>query len=260
MEGLGGLRSATRVLAHRGVHAPGGPVENSLGAFRRAIELGVDALELDVRRTRDGVLVVHHDPRMAAGAPKLRSIDFADLPPLTDGQHVPRLTEVADLAVAHDARLVVEPKDRHITEQVVAELHGRGLTSDRFEIISFSNATLREAEAVDPAIRTGVLAPKLPGVLRESAAWTGAVALMDALGWEPSLSRAARVGADYVSVDRRMVRPRFMAAAADRGVPVDTWTVNERADIQRVLDLGVAGVVTDDAALAMRLRDPRPTA
>jgi glycerophosphoryl diester phosphodiesterase len=63
MESLGSIGKAFGVFAHRGYHGVNGVSENSLGSFKAAIDLGADAIELDVHRTRDGVLVLHHDWR-----------------------------------------------------------------------------------------------------------------------------------------------------------------------------------------------------
>lgn len=244
----------TRVVAHRGMHAPTGPVDNSLGAFRSALDAGADALELDVRRTRDGVLVVHHDPAVAGSATAIGKLDFAQLPKLPDGQHVPTLDEVVGLAAAADSRLVVELKETGYERQVVDALRQR-VAPDAFELISFSSGSVRAIEAIDPSLRTGYLAPKMPTWLRESALYPAAVWMLDRAGWHPALNVAARAGADYVSIDKRLATPTFLAEAATRGVPVDVWTVNDAPTMQRLLAAGVQSLVTDDAALGVRLRN-----
>ena len=104
------------MLAHRGYHA-GGVSENSLGAFEAAHRLGVDQLELDVRRTRDGELVIHHDPKLADGR-KLAEVDYRDLPLLPDGQRIPTLAQVAQFARTSGARLAVELKEEGYEREV----------------------------------------------------------------------------------------------------------------------------------------------
>ncbi|MCW2960584.1 MAG: Glycerophosphoryl diester phosphodiesterase [Thermoleophilia bacterium] len=248
------IGAMTRVVAHRGMHAPAGPVDNSLGAFRSALDAGADALELDVRRTRDGVLVVHHDPAVAGSTTSIRNLDFAQLPKLPDGQHVPTLDEVVGLATAGNSRLVVELKEGGYEREVVDALRTR-MAPDGFELISFSSGSVRAVKAVDPALRAGYLAPKMPTWLRESALYPAAVWMLDRAGWHPALNVAARAGADYVSVDKRLATPTFLAEAAKRSVPVDVWTVNDAPTMQRLLASGVQSLVTDDAALGVRLRN-----
>ncbi len=259
MDVTGGMRAATRVLAHRGSHLPAGPVENSLGAFVRAIDQHVDVLELDVRRTLDGVLVVNHDPRVLPGTARIAKTRQADLPRLPDGQPVASLAEVAALARSRGAKLAVELKEAGYEREVIDVLRGAGLVGDAFELISFAPKSLRAVKAIDPAIRTGLLAPRIPEFLRESALYPAAIWLLERRDWQPALNRAARVGADYVSVDHRMLTPKFLAAAERRGIPFDVWTANTTQQIRRALDAGASGIVTDHPVVAMRMRDAHRT-
>lgn len=247
IERLGG----TRVVAHRGFHG-GGVAENSLGAFRRAIDAGADALELDVRRTRDGVLVVHHDPRLADGR-LLAQLDFASLPALHDGQPIPRLVDVVELAAKHRARLSVELKEAGHEQLAAAQLTSR-LPREQFDVIAFDRSSIRTLEAADPSLHTGMLEPRLPARLRSSALYPGALWVMDRLGWHPSLKAAARIGADYVNVEQRMATGRFLAAARDRGIAVNVWTVNDEATMRRLFAERVMGITTDLPDLALQLR------
>jgi glycerophosphoryl diester phosphodiesterase len=230
-------------------------VENSLGAFVRGIEQHVDVLELDLRRTLDGVMVVNHDPRILPGTPKIAKTLFADLPKLADGQSVATLDQVAALAHARGAKLAIELKETGAEQQVVDILRGAGLATDSYELISFSPKALKAVKAIDPSIRSGLLAPRIPGFLRESALYPAAIWMLERLDWQPALNRAARAGADYVSVDHRMLTPKFLAAARQRGIPFDVWTANTTPQIQRALDAGAQGIVTDHPLVAMRMRD-----
>lgn len=242
----------TRVVAHRGFAGVPGPVENSLAAFERAIAAGADAIELDVRRTRDGVLVVHHDPELADGR-RIADLDAHQLPPLADGQAIPTLQQALQLTRARDARVVVELKERGYEPQAVAQLQA-ALPTRQFEVISFDTGTVRAVEGIDPRIRTGILAPRIPEWLRETALFPAATWVLDRLGLQPPLARAVRAGADYVSVDWRQASPTFIAAARERGIPLDVWTVDEPLQMRRLLDAGVQGIVTDHTDVAVALR------
>ena len=250
---IGELRALTRVVAHRGLHSPIGPAENSLGAFRAAVAAGADVLETDSHRTLDGVLVAFHDRKLADGR-RIKDLRFDELPLLHDGQTMPRISEIADLARDAGVRLTVEPKRTGHEAQLLEELGAR-LASDRYEVISFSPTSIKAVEAANPAIVTGTLSPRIPGQVRESFAWTAAAWLLDKLDWQPALNRATRQGADYVSVHHRLATPRFLDEAARRGIAVDVWTANDPSIIRRLLDANVRSIVTDHADLALRMRD-----
>jgi len=222
-------------------------------AFVHGIDAAVDVLELDVRRTLDGVLVVNHDAKVVKGTPSIKRLLFADLPKLADGQALATLEGVAELARARGAKLAVEIKERGYEREIVNALQSH-LGNDQFEVISFYNTSLKRVEAMDGGIRTGLLAPRVPGMIRESGAYRGVVALMDKLDWQPSLNRGARVGADYVSVDIGMATPRFIAGAERRGIPLDVWTVDQVTDMERLVTSGVQGIVTDHPDVAMNVR------
>lgn len=252
MEGTGAIGARrTQVLAHRGYHGDG-VAENSLRAFDRAITLGVDQLELDVRRTRDGVLVVYHDPKLADGR-TLAEIDFAQLPRLADGQQIPTLGQVADLARSRGARLSVELKEAGYERTAAFELASR-IPMAQVELISFDRDSIATIEKFDPSIRTGLLEPRLPEFLRSSPFYGVSRWVMDKLDWHPSLNAAAKVGADFVSVEHRMATPKFIAAAHERELPVMAWTVDDPQRMAQLISHGVDGIVTDRPDLAMELR------
>ncbi len=258
MSWTGGIGATPLVVAHRGYHAPDGPHENSLGAFRAAVDVGADVLELDIRRTADGVLVVFHDPELADGR-KLEDLTYAELPRLPDGQHIPRLSEVADLARGTGARLAAELKEAGYERQVVTELASR-VPLGRVELISFNRSSVRELESIDPAIVTGLLEPRLPAWLRNSAVYPAALWVMDRLDWHPSLSAAAKVGADYVSVEHRMATGKFISEAHARGFKVNAWTVNDPVRMAELANDGVDAIVTDRPDLVLGARPQLATA
>lgn len=258
MSWTGGIGATPLAVAHRGYHRPDGPHENSLGAFQAAVDVGADVLELDIRRTGDGVLVVFHDPELADGR-KLEDLTYAELPRLPDGQHIPRLAEVADLARRTGSKLAAELKEGGYERQVVTELAAR-VPLGQVELISFDRSAIRELESIDPAIVTGLLEPRLPAWLRSSAVYPAALWVMDKLDWHPSLSAAAKVGADYVSVEHRMATDTFIAEAHERGFRVNAWTVDDPARIAELTRDGVDGIVTDRPDLVLGSRPRLATA
>lgn len=241
------------VYSHRGYHGVNGISENSLGAFAAAADLGADSLELDVHRTRDGVLVINHDPTVADGR-KIADLDYVELPLLADGQKIPRLAEVADLARQRGIHMSVELKEEGYERDVAFELASH-VPMSQVDLISFSRKSIREVETFDPSINTGLLEPRLPVWLRNSAFYPAALWVMDTLDWHPSLSAAARVGADFVSAEHRMVTPEFIAAAHERGMPVVAWTVDDTTRMAELVQDGADGIVTNRPDRALQLRD-----
>jgi glycerophosphoryl diester phosphodiesterase len=247
-----GIGSRTQVLAHRGYHHDG-PWENSLGAFGAGVRLGVDQLELDVRRTRDGVLVIHHDPAVEDGR-KIADLDFAELPPLPDGQRIPTLRDVASFATRTGAHLAVEFKEEGYEQEALGQLLER-LPREQFDVISFSRDTIRAVESFDPQIRTGLLEPRMPEWLRSSAFYPAARWFMDTFHWHPSLSAAAKVGADFVSAEQKLLTDDFTRDAHERGLGVMAWTVDDPIRMRELLAMGVDGIVTNRPDLALEARD-----
>ena len=238
------------VAAHRGGAAlwP----ENSLLAFRNAVALGADFLETDVHLTADGEVVVLHDPtldRTTTGSGRVSVLRLADLRMLRlkarDGsvtdEPIPTLAALLDVLAASNARLLLEIKvdaDRArypgIEEKVLALVHGRGV-SERTVIMAFQLETLRRVRALDAAIRTLLL------VGRGEADITSA------------MTRAVAVGASDLGLDHRLLDRAVVDAARASRLTLAAWTVNTEADLRRVIDLGVAIVISDRPDLALRL-------
>jgi glycerophosphoryl diester phosphodiesterase len=251
--------SFPRVVAHRGWHALDGPFENSLGAFRAAIDKGVDAVELDIHRTRDRVLIAAHDPHLPDGR-AFADLDYAQLPLLPDGQTYARISDVADLARERGAKLSAEIKQGGYEQQILDEMLSR-MPREQLELISFDRTALRAVDELAPDVRTGLLEPRLPSWLRKTALYPAALWVMDKLDWHPSLRVAAKVGADFVSVHEPMATKKFLSAAREQGVHVDVWTVNTPRRMAKLVRDGASGIVTDRPDLALALRPaPLPAA
>ncbi len=229
-------------IAHRGASGSGLAPENTLAAFEQAIQLGVDAVELDVRATRDGVVVVMHDPTIDRTTDREGPVDewtFAQLRqadagqwfgPGFSGERVPTLQEVFDL-IRHRALAVVEIKSDWLAERVLSVAHEVDVV-DQIVVQSFSPETVRRINAVDPTVPTALLVGNLPT--------------------SPSRMRARRVarevlavGANILNVWQAALTPPFFEEMRKRGVSVWTWTVDEEAILRDVIQMGVQGVATN---------------
>jgi glycerophosphoryl diester phosphodiesterase len=238
-------------IAHRGgaKEAP----ENTWTAFSRAVELGVGWMETDVHASADGVVVVMHDPvldRVAGRPGAVSALPWSELGAvrLAGGEPIPRLDELLgawpgvrwNIDAKHDA--VVEP---------LAEVIRRAGALDRVCLTAFSDrrvARLRRllgprlCSATGPRAIAGLrVASLLPGLVplttSTKAPWTGAGATQVPPAW----------GVVPV-VDRR-----YIAAAHRCGLAVHVWTVDEPAEMTRLLDLGVDGIMTDRPSVALAL-------
>jgi glycerophosphoryl diester phosphodiesterase len=259
-----------KVVAHRGASAD--EAEHTLAAYRRAIEDGADALECDVRLTRDGVLVCVHDRRVdrtSTGRGVVSTLELADLAELDFGSwHQPEAPDLLMSAgweapdtdrrqvltlerlfeTVHDCgrRVEVAIETKHPTryaglvELTLVDLLTRfGFTKpDRdgrypARVMSFASSSLRRVHALAPGLPTVYLMERVPLRLRDGAL----PSVTTAAG--PSL-RALRAFPDYVE--------RVHA----RGGEVHVWTVDSADDVRFVLDLAVDVVITNRPADVLR--------
>jgi len=223
----------TLVIAHRGAWgpaAPGAPAENTLEAFEAAIQIGADMIELDVRRTRDGRLIVFHDARVKAVP--TGSLRYDSVRVKGTGSRPPLLEDV--LAVTKDRiTLNLEIKEPGYVEETIALLRPFGL--ERFLLSSFLDHVVLEAKLLAPELRTGLLI---------------------ATGFRRALTtRLPACKADCLGLHRRLADAAALARAASAGVPCVVWTVNGPRALDRYLGHpAVEGVVTDRPARALERR------
>ena len=228
------------VFAHRGgaALAP----ENTIAAFDNGIALGADGLELDVRVSRDGVVVVHHD-RLLDRTTTLRGPIDARAAEELARANVPALADV--LARYRDARVIVEMKvnSADMARATVAVVR-RADAVDRVCLGAFGRRALREARAIEPAIATSAAREEVRWALYRSwVRWPARVAYS---GFQvPEMAGRTRV-----------VSPRFVDAAHRAGLAVQVWTVDTEEDARRLLEWGVDALITDRPDLVVPiLRD-----
>ncbi len=244
------------VIAHRGLHDNQTIFENTAASMKAAVAAGADVIETDVHRTRDGVLVIHHDP--VVRGKKIEDYNHSELVG-PDGYHLPRLEEIIDIANTGNVGLAVELKGKGYEKQVVDLLSSR-LANDRFEVTSFNTSSIKAVEQYRPSTRTGLLSPRIFPWLRESFIFPFAAEILDPL--QLPLRRAAKAGADYIAVDRRQLSERLLEGAQRRGIDVDVWTLNEESDLVGSLSNSrIRGVITDrpQEALTIRRGNTAPT-
>jgi glycerophosphoryl diester phosphodiesterase len=220
------------LIAHRGASRE--CLENTLAAFERALARGADGIELDVHATRDGIVVVHHDPVPRAGrAGAARELPFSELDyaavrsmTLAGGEGIPALSEVLEL-VGDRADLFVEIKGRGIEQQVVRTIR-EAPASSRCAVHSFDHRAVRRARTLAPELRGGIL---LSSYLVDTVTPLRNATATDLWQW-------------WEHIDGPLVDEIHAA-----GGRVIAWTVNDRDVGRSLASLGVDGLCTDDVRL-----------
>lgn len=244
-----------QVHGHRGARAV--LPENTIPGFLHAIQVGADAIELDVLVTRDDIPVVCHDPvlrlaicRGPGGRRTVRRLSLEELRQwdcgaapnprfprqrAIPGTPIPTLDEVLDLATAGRFDFNIEaklfpyrpgwtPAPELFAELVYDRISRRRLAS-RVIFQSFDLRVVRAMGRLDPGIR---------------------LAALDQLGVRGFASLARRAGAAIVAPSKRLVLPGRVRRAHFAGVQVIPWTANTHAEWDRLLRAGVDGIITDD--------------
>ncbi len=218
------------VIGHRG--AAGHVAENTLGSIRRALALGVDGIEFDVRRCGDGLVVLHDATleRTTDGHGPCRDLPLAELRTLhtANGERVPLLDEV--LALVSGCALVnVEIKEGDIADSVVAALEQCYAETPRalehVLLSTFDVAATAHLASHRGRMRLGVLYEDEP--------------------FAHALTRAGELAADSIHLPLEDVSLAAVTAARDAGLAVYVYTVNEAADIAHCHACGVDGVFSD---------------
>ena len=217
------------IIAHRGAASPAR--ENTLEAFRRAIDLGADMIEFDVRSTGDGRLVIHHDPDISGRLLRDMTLRDARDRARSAGFRLPELEEVLDLARGRIG-LDIELKEEGFEGEVVLLAAG-ALREEDFIVSSFHAGSVERVRRCRPGVQTGLIfndaGALTEEVLRGATQWLFPV---ESLAWGGLLERMRRAGKK-----------------------IAVWTVNDENRMKRLLDDDrIDGIITDrtDAALAVR--------
>ncbi|HEX2864957.1 MAG TPA: glycerophosphodiester phosphodiesterase [Deinococcales bacterium] len=228
-----------RLLGHRG--SPEQRTENTMPSYQAALDAGLDGVELDVQRTLDGVLVIHHDFHLPDGrliaALKAAEVGAVEL---RDGGRVPTLEEVLDWAEATGAYLNIEVKaDRLATDGREAEtihmLQRHRFPPDQVVLSSFSPAAVARCRAADSRYPTGLL-------------WDASLQP----AWLLAGGQTAPVlGLAAIHPHHTLINAELMANARRHGWLVNTWTVNDEPEARRLLELGVNALIGNRPAVLL---------
>ena len=213
------------IMGHRGAAAL--EPENTLLSITRAMEIGVDAVEIDVRLSKDKEIVVIHDStvdRTTNATGPVSSYALKEMKKLDagKGETIPTLDEVIDL-IGHKVRLIIELKEEG-TERKVVELIKRNNLDDNVYVISFWHSLVKTVKEMDSRIKTGVLLVGCP---------------VDAC-------IATRASANALVMKYTFVNRKFVEIAHEEGLKVFIWNIDDRQLLKAYADMRVDGIGSND--------------
>jgi glycerophosphoryl diester phosphodiesterase len=213
------------IMGHRGAAAL--EPENTLRSIERAVEIGVDAVEIDVRLSKDRELVVIHDStvdRTTNGSGPVSGYSLDDLKKLDagGGQTIPTLQEVMEL-IGRKVKLVIELKEEE-TERMVVELIKRNNLDDNVYVISFWHELVKTVKVIESCIKTGVLL----------------------VGCPVDTCVAIQASADALVMKYNFVNRHFVEMVHKDGLKVFVWNIDDRYLLKPYVDMGVDGIGSND--------------
>ena len=211
-------------IGHRGARAY--EPENTIRSFKRALEIGVDAVELDVRKTKDGQLVVIHDAdvkRTTDGKGLVSELTLEEVKGFSaeKGEKIPTLKEVLDF-LDKKVKIVIELKEAGVEEQVLAAVHERGLQKN-VVIVSFHEEALRRVKELDREVETGLIYVRHKNPVKA----------------------ALDLEASYLLPLYRFTHTANVKKAHENGLKVIVWTINKPEEVAKYVKKGVDGIASD---------------
>ena len=225
-------------IGHRGAraYAP----ENTITSFKKALEIGVDSIELDVRKTKDNQLVVIHDDdvkRTTDGEGLVCELTLKEIKGFSaeGGEKVPTFEEALDF-LDKKVKVFVELKEGGIEKQVLFAVHERGLEKN-VVITSFLEDVLKKVREMDDKVETGLIYAKHKNPLKA----------------------ALDLKANYLVALYRFVHTANVEKAHENGLKVVVWTINNPAEVEAYAKKGVDGIASDKPDILMKAKSkPNP--
>jgi glycerophosphoryl diester phosphodiesterase len=254
------------VLAHQG--GDGERPSNTLAAFEHAAELGAEVLEMDINSSSDGVLMVIHDAtvdRTTNGTGRVNDLTVAEIQALDAGYHyptleghellgtgeypyrgqgifIPTLEEVFQAFPDYPMSIEIKQESPSIAQSLCDLIRQYG-REDNTIVPSFSPIAMQEFRSACPEVPTA-------GVQSEVTLYYGLNLLGLSAAWQPSMHVFA---VPEYSGDLHVLTPSFVNNTRQHNVVVYPWTINSAEEMQRMIDLGVDGIITDYPTLALEM-------
>lgn len=218
-------------IGHRGAraYAP----ENTLTSFKKALEIGVDAVELDVRKTKDNQIVVIHDAdvkRTTNGEGLVSELTLKEIKGFSaeGGEKIPTLEEALDF-LGKKVKVFIELKEAGVEEQVLSIVHKKGLEKN-VVIVSFLEDALKKVRALDKDIETGLIYAKHKNPIKA----------------------ALELKANYLLAFYRFTHTANVQKAHQNSLKVIVWTINKSEEVEEYAAKGVDGIASDKPDILMR--------
>lgn len=218
-------------IGHRGARAY--EPENTIRSFKKAIEIGVDAVELDVRKTKDGQLVVIHDAdvkRTTGGKGLVSELALKEIKGFSTekGEKIPTLKEALDF-LDKKVKVLIELKEAGVEEEVLALVHENGLKKNVI-VTSFLEEALRKVRELDKDVATGLIYARHKNPLKA----------------------ALELKAQYLVAFYRFTHTANVQKAHENSLKVIVWTVNTPEEVAEMAKKGVDGIASDKPDILMQ--------
>jgi glycerophosphoryl diester phosphodiesterase len=225
-------------IGHRGARAY--EPENTLRSFRKALEIGVDAIEFDVRKTRDNHIVVIHDAdvkRTTNGKGLVADLTLKEIKELSTekGEKIPTLEEALEL-LDNKVRILIELKEMGLEEKVLSAVHSKKVEKSVI-IASFLEPALAKTRELDKQIETGLIYAKHPNPIKA----------------------ALELKANYLISLYRFTHTANVQKAHENGLKVIVWTINTVEEAAEFVKKGVDGIATDKPDILSNLALNQPS-
>ncbi len=231
-----------KIIAHRGASGLT-EFDNSFESFRKAVDLGADMIEFDVRKTRDDVMIAFHDPVIEGE--RISDLSYEELLDITEeiGFKVPTVEDVVNLS-KDKIGLDIELKEKGYEKRVV-ELVRDNLDYDRYVMKSFTDECVKSIKEYDSKVQAGLLL----GVEDPQSK------IKTRLSELFPKRRLNRCKADFVAPNYRLLRLFYLKRMWKSGFDVFVWTVNDVEMMEELISEGVEGLITDRPDLALDVRE-----
>lgn len=237
---LNSINSIIKV-AHRGV--PSLIPENTIASYKYALSLNIDMLEIDIHRTKDGKLIIMHDPtteRTTLEKGIIKDLTYDELLKYDIGkwkgkefigERIPLLQEVLQLIKSTNTKLLIEIKhpDKYpgIEEELLNEILKKEIDIERIIIQSFDKNSVKKVRELNKEIKLGVLISKRHRLIRND-----------------TLQKISEY-AQYLNPNYKLLTKRFVKNIHTHGLKILPYTVNNHHNFERMMELGVDGIITD---------------
>ncbi len=213
-------------IGHRGAKTY--EIENTLESFKKAIELGANAVELDVRTSGDGELIISHDDNLKKVYGEDVRINGTTLDKLKEltGNRIATLNEVLRFIDGNVEKILVELKETGYEEKVLDVINKEKL-KDKVIIVSFLGEALAQTRGLDGEIETGLIYAKI----------------------KKPVEAALKLNAQYLVPLYRFVHRRDVAKAHKSNLKVIVWTINTKEEARLYMAKDVDGIATDKPAI-----------